>query len=154
MNFSPTVKKQNTLKSQVAVEEQFGLIVDVAESMPGPTADIKVLEGSGLLDRLPDGLGALGDLAYLGIDKLHPQGLAAAPRRKPRGKPRPQADGDYNRAFASRRVIVEHSIGRLRRYQALNQSDRHHRQMHTQRVVAVAGLVNRQILSRFSISLA
>ena len=137
-------KKQHTLKSQVAVDEETGQIVDVADSVVGPTADITVLEQSGLLSRLPSGVGGIGDLAYVGIDKLHPKGLGASPRRKPRGKDRPPEDIAFNRAFSRRRIIVEHSIGRMRRYQALSQTDRHHRQNHSARVRAVAGLVNRQ----------
>ncbi len=137
-------KKQHTLKSQVAVDEETGQIVDVAESVPGPTADIMLLKQSKLLERLPAGVGGIGDLAYVGIDKLHPRGLGAAPRRKPRGKQRPPEDVCYNRAFSRRRIVVEHSIGRMRRYQALTQMDRQHRQQHTARTRAVAGLVNRQ----------
>ncbi|MEO7911854.1 MAG: transposase family protein, partial [Roseiflexaceae bacterium] len=113
-------KKQHTLKSQVAVDEETGQIVDVADSVPGPTADITVLEESGLLARLPSGVGGIGDLAYVGIDKLHPKGLGASPRRKPRGKDRPPEDIAFNRAFSRRRIVVEHSIGRMRRYQSLN----------------------------------
>jgi hypothetical protein len=142
-------KKYHSLKSQVAVDELSGQLVDVADSQVGPRADIKVLEDSDLLNRLPEGVGAIGDLAYIGIDKLHPEGLAAAPRRKPRGQPRPEADVAYNQAFAQRRITVEHTIGRLRRYEAVTQTDRHHRQLHTERVVAIAGLVNRQITHRF-----
>ena len=141
-------KKQHTLKSQVAVDEETGQIVDVADSVPGPTADITVLEESGLLARLPSGVGGIGDLAYVGIDKLHPKGLGASPRRKPRGKDRPPEDIAFNRAFSRRRIVVEHSIGRMRRYQCLNQTDRHHRRNHSARTRAVAGLVNRQIRSR------
>ncbi len=137
-------KKQHPLKSQVAVDEETGQIVDVAASVPGPTADITLLDDSGLLGRLPPGVGAIGDLAYTGIDKRHPAGLGAAPRRKPRGEARPPEDLAYNRAFSRRRIVVEHSIGRVRRYQALTQMDRHHRAQHTARVRAVAGLVNRQ----------
>jgi hypothetical protein len=137
-------KKQHTLKSQVAVDEETGQIVDIAESVLGPTADIKVLEQSELLERLPPGVGAIGDLAYVGIDKLHPGGLGAAPRKKPRCKERPPEDIEYNRAFSKRRIVVEHSIGRMRRYQSITQTDRNHRQQHTARVRAVAGLVNRQ----------
>jgi hypothetical protein len=137
-------KKQHTLKSQVAVDEETGQIVDVADSVPGPTADITVLEQSGLLARLPSGVGGIGDLAYIGIAKLHPKGLGASPRRKPRGKDRPPEDIAYNQAFSRRRIVVEHTIGRMRRYQALSQTDRNHRQNHSARVRAVAGLVNRQ----------
>ena len=104
--------------------------------------DSTTLKESGLLERLPPEVGALGDLAYVGIAEVHPQGLGATPRRKPRGKPRPAEDVAYNRAFARRRIKVEHTIGRIRCYQAVTQRDRHHRR-HTGRVAAVAGLVNR-----------
>ncbi len=141
-------KKQHTLKVQVAIDEETGAVCDVSASHPGPTADMTILKDSQLLDRLPDGVGGIGDLGYLGIADLHPQGLGACPRRKPRAKERPPEDGAFNRAFSQRRIRVEHTIGRMRRYQCLSQSDRHHRQNHPARTRAVAGLVNRQIQSR------
>lgn len=141
-------KKQHTLKSQVAINRRDGTFVDVSQSVPGPTADMELLRQSGLIDELAQEVWLLGDLAYLGVDKLHPHGLGATPRRKPRGRPRPSEDVVYNREFARERVKVEHSIGRLRHYQALSAMDRHHRRAHTSRVVAVAGLVNRQIRYR------
>jgi len=143
-------KKQHTLKSQVAVNEQTGQIVDTSQSVPGPTADMNLLEQSGLMERLPDGVGAIGDLGYVGIDKLHPKGLAACPRRKPRGQDRPPEDVIYNTAFSRRRIIVENTIGRMRRYQSITQTDRNHRQYHDARVAAIAGLVNRQLAARFA----
>jgi hypothetical protein len=106
-------KRQHTLKSQVAVDEESGHFVDLSASVPGPTADLKLLEASKLLERLPAGVGGLGDLAYLGRDQLHPAGHAATPRRKPRGKPRPPEDVAFNQAFARRRIVVEHSIEAL-----------------------------------------
>lgn len=141
-------KKQHTLKSQISVDEHSGQVVDVAASVPGPTNDLTLLKQSGLMGRLPDGVGGIGDLAYVGIAALDARGAGATPRRKPRSKPRPPADIAFNRAFASRRIIVEHSIGRMRRYHALTQTDRHHRHLHTARVCAVAGLANRQIAAR------
>lgn len=141
-------KKQHTLKGQVAVDEDNGTICEVAESVAGPTADIVLLKQSGLLGRLGEDVGGIGDLAYVGIGELHPHNLGATPRRKPRGKDRPPEDIAFNRAFSRRRICVEHTIGRMRRYQCLNQTDRHHRQNHTARTRAVAGLVNRQIRNR------
>jgi DDE superfamily endonuclease/Helix-turn-helix of DDE superfamily endonuclease len=138
-------KKAHTLKSQVAVDED-GHVVDVGTSRPGRWADLKVFRRSGLVGKLLRAkVGALGDLGYVGLDGVHPKRHGATPRRKPRGQPRPPEDRRYNRAFARRRITVEHSIGRLRRYQALSQVDRHHRQGHTARVRAVAGLVNRML---------
>jgi hypothetical protein len=140
-------KKDHTLKSQVAIKAKTGKICHLSESVEGLTADIKLLESSGLTDQLEPDTGLLGDLGYPGLpSKLPKQGFI--PRKKPRGKPRPPEDAAYNRAFAGVRIRVEHTIGRLRTYQALKQTDRHHRLDHAQRVAAVAGLVNRQIDSR------
>jgi DDE superfamily endonuclease/Helix-turn-helix of DDE superfamily endonuclease len=141
-------KKTHTLKNQVAVDEQTGAIVEISDSVPDPTADINLLDQSGLMKRLSAGVGGIGDLAYIGLDKLHPHGLGASPRRKPRGKPRPPEDVAYNTAFSRRRILVEHTIGRLRHFQSLSQTDRQHRQHHSARVCAVAGLVNRQLAHR------
>lgn len=138
-------KKAHTLKSQVAVDEESGRFVDVSDSAPGPWADIKVLKKSRLLRRLPEGVGGIGDLGYVGIAELHPEGLGASPRRKPRGKERPPEDRRYNRAFSRRRIVVEHAIGRLRRFRAVACVNRHRRAGHAARVRAIAGLVNRML---------
>ena len=142
-------KKQHTLKVQVAIDADSGKVVDVPDSVCGPTSDLTLLKASGLLDRLDPDVGVLGDLAYVGIAPLHPTGLGFTPRRKPREQPRPPEDVVYNTAFAAARIGVEHTIGRLRRYQALTQLDRHHRQRHAARVRAVSGLVNRHLDHRF-----
>jgi hypothetical protein len=142
-------KKQHTLKSQVTINAESGKVVDVPDSVCGPTSDLTLLRASGLLDRLDPDVGMLGDLAYVGVAPLHPAGLGFTPRRKPREQPRPPEDIAYNTAFAAARIGVEHTIGRLRRYQSLAQLDRHHRRGHAARVRAVAGLVNRQLDHRF-----
>ena len=138
-------KKAHTLKSQVAVDEESGRFADVSDSVPGPWADIRLLQKSRLLRRLPKGVGGIGDLAYVGIAELHPEGLGASPRRKPRGKERPPEDRRYNRAFSRRRIVVEHAIGRLRRFRAVAGVNRHGRAGHAARVRAIAGLVNRML---------
>ena len=138
-------KKQHTLKSQITVDSNTGRIVDVSDSVPGPTADIKLLEASGLLQRLPDDIGLGGDLAYLKLPKLRKHGFS--PRRKPRGKDRPPEDVVYNKAFSGFRIVVEQTIGQVRRFQSVNATDRNHRRKHRARILAIAGLVNR--LPRF-----
>jgi hypothetical protein len=151
-------KRRHTIKSQLGVDRNSGEIVDVGESVRGPTNDLSLLKQSRLMERLPAGVSGEGDLAYVGIASLHPQGLGFTPRRKPRGadkhrprgidKQRSPEDVAYNTAFARSRIVVEHTILRARRYQSLWQTDRHHRLGHTERVAAVAGLVNRQIRYR------
>jgi hypothetical protein len=141
-------KKAHTLKSQVAVDEDSGRFVDASDSVPGRWADIKLLRRSRVLERLPPGVGALGDSGYTGIRELHASG--ACPRRKPRGQPRPPGDVRYNRAFSRRRIVVEHALCRLRRFRAVTDVNRHRRKGHAARVRASAGLVNRMLDHRIA----
>jgi hypothetical protein len=141
-------KRRHTLKSQLGVDEASGRVVHVPPSVPGPTADLKVLKRSRLLGCLPDGVGVIGDTAYLGAASIRPGVVCSTPRRKPRGEPRPPEDRRYNRAVSRRRIGVEHAIRRVRVFQSLTQVNRHGRKRHEDRVRAVAGLVNRMIDAR------
>jgi hypothetical protein len=86
----------------------------MSDSIPGPTADIKLLQTNGLLERLPDEVGVGGDLAYLTLAKRRRYGFS--PRRKPRGKDRPPEDVTCNRALSQFRIVVEQTIGQVRRF--------------------------------------
>lgn len=146
-------KRSHTIKSQVTVQEDTGLITDLSVSCPGRTADITLLKQSGLLERLPPQVGCLGDSAYQGIAKLHPLGRSPRKRLGVKAPPLTEAQVAYNHAFASRRIIVENTLKRVRDFQALTQRDRQHRATdnHHARLCAVAGLVNRQLSHRFAL---
>ncbi len=138
-------KKMHTLKSQVAVTQHDKRLIDIGPSVRGPTADSTLLTQSGLLNRLdPDTL-LYGDKAYQTLFSQWKAELVVVPRKKPRNKPRPPEDVAYNRQVARERIVVEHTIRRVRCYQAVTQTDRHHRCSHETRMQAVGGLVNRQI---------
>ena len=140
-------KKCHTLKSQITVDAYTGEVLDVAESESGRNQDKGIFNHSGTPERLPPDTAFLGDLGYPGLEKDLP--LAAIPRKKPRNKPRPEKDILFNTLFAQVRIVVEHTIALLRRYQALTLREGHHRRAHTERVIAVSGLVNFRKRSRF-----
>ncbi len=140
-------KKAHTIMSQIGVDAYTGEVLDVADSIRGGRQDKGYFNESGIVDRLPQDTAFMGDLGYPGLDKELEQ--AAIPRKKPRGKPRPEEDKAYNTMFSRARVIVENTIALIRHYLALLIRDRHHRQLHTERVVAVAGLVNFTKRSRY-----
>jgi hypothetical protein len=140
-------KKRHTLKSQVTVDAYTGEVLDVALSESGRGQDKGCFNRSGTPERLPEDTAYMADLGYPGLEK--DLSLAAIPRKKPREKPRPEEDKEYNTLFASKRIVVEHTIGRIRSYQALTTRDRHHRCHHTDRVVAVSGIVNSTKRSRY-----
>ena len=57
-------QRQHTLKVQVAVDEVTGAVVDVADSVRGPTYDLTLLRAAARAGRRPDGIGTLGDPAH------------------------------------------------------------------------------------------
>ena len=146
-------KRSHTLKTQVTVQEDTGWIANSGDSVQGRSADITLLRESGLLDRLPPDVACLGDTAYQGIAKLHPLGRSPYKRLGRNAPPLTDDQIAYNHAFASRRIIVENTINRMRAYQCLTQRDRQHRcqRSHHARACAVAGLVNRQLHHRLAL---
>lgn len=140
-------KRRHTLKSQLTVDAYTGEVLDVADSQSGRSQDKGIFNRSGTPSRLPQNTAFMADLGYPGLDKELP--VAAIPRRKPRNQPRSEADRVFNTLFARARIGVEHTIAQVRRYQALTIRDRHHRRYHTDRVMAVVGLVNFRKRSRF-----
>ncbi len=139
-------KRMHTVKSQVLVDSETGRFVAIADSVKGRVSDITLLKESRALEKLPAGVAGMGDCACQGAEHFYP--LAFHPHKKPRGRDLTEAEIAYNHAFSQRRIIVEMSINRLRRYASLTQMDRQHRRDHTARVCAVAGLVNRQFTHR------
>lgn len=144
-------KRYHSLKAQILVDEFTGRVVSTCASVSGRTADLTLLRHSGVLDDLPAGSGVLGDLGYVGLPKSYPKLKVQLPHKKGRKQDLSEQQRLDNRYFAARRVVVENTILRLRRFAALSQSDREHRKMHTERVAAVGGLVNRQLEYRLGL---
>ena len=138
-------KRQHTVKTQVAVCEATGSVVDVCGDAVGPFADVTLLAASGLARRLHPEVDLIGDGGFVGMAEFRAGGRALIPRRNHARRPLTEADREWNRVLAGRRVKVEHGIRRLRTFQCLSQRDRHHRRGHERRVIAVAGLVNRRL---------
>ena len=136
-------KKAHTLKSQVAVTPG-GRIESVSDSFPGSTHDLTVLRLTAVLDRLPAGAGAMMDKGYVGIGGDHPDLPLVVPAKAARNRPLTDEQKAGNLVIASHRIVVEHVMAQLNRFEALTQTYRHRRSEHGQVVRAVAVLVNRR----------
>ena len=136
-------KKAHTLKSQIGVAPN-GRIESVSDSYPGSMHDLTVLRLTKLVDRLPVGAGAMMDKGYVGIGGDHPDRPLVVPAKAARNRPLTDEQKAGNRAIASHRIVVEHSLAQLNRFEVLTQTYRHARPEHGDVVRAVAVLVNRR----------
>jgi hypothetical protein len=138
-------KKAHTLKSQIAVRPD-GRIEAVSASVPGgATHDITLLRQTDLLSQLGDDEAAMLDKGYDGIQKDYPEVRLYQPYKARRKHPLTAEQKAYNRVLAHYRIVVEHTIAQLNRFQVLVQVFRHARNGHSRILRVVAGLVNRGI---------
>lgn len=116
-------KRCHTLKTQVAVlpDSRLGA---VSESVPGGSwHDLTLLRHSGLLDRLdPESdEGAMLDEGYIGAGRGHPELPLSLPHRAWSGRPLTEGQKADNRLLSRYRIVVEHTLAQMGRYQVLRQ---------------------------------
>jgi hypothetical protein len=138
-------KKTHTIKTQFVVNPR-GQIELVSGSVPGSTHDLTLLRGSGVLERLGEGAGAMMDKGYVGVDKHYPDVPLVLPYKKPRGGELSDFQKDYNRRVAKDRIVVEHTIAQVNRFTVLRQVFRgKQRERHSKVISVVAKLVNERL---------
>ena len=138
-------KKAHTIKNQVAVAPH-GRIEEVSESVPGgATHDLQLLRQTGLLSKLSDQEAALMDKGDDGIPADYPDKKLYLPFKARRNHPLTEEQKAYNRFLAKYRIVVEHTMAQLNKFQILVQRFRHQLTKHSRLFRIVASLVNRRI---------
>ena len=116
--------------------------------MPGgANHDLTLLRGSGVLERLGEGEGAMMDKGYVGVEQALPGRADGDPVQGAAG---PAADARsrrrHNRVVARHRIVVEHTMAQLNRFTVLRQVFRgKKRERHGEVIRVVAKLVNRRL---------
>ena len=59
------------------------------------------------------------DLGYLGVEKDYPEQLSSLPNRKKRNYELLQEEMEYNKSHSKKRIVIEHTICRLKKYRIL-----------------------------------
>lgn len=136
-------KKRHTIKNQVACTPG-GRIVSVSTTAPGRTHDLTVLRYTGLLDRLPAGAGVMTDKGYIGVATDAGTRPVVTPIRASKNHPLTDDQKASNRVINGCRVVVEHVMAQLSRFQVLRQMFRSVFGRHTRVFRVVALLVDRR----------
>jgi hypothetical protein len=93
------------------------------------------------------------DLGYLGIEKDFPEQLSALPYRKKRNQQQQQQELsqqeiEFNTIHSKKRIVVEHTICRLKKYRILAGVLRNKLRKYDRISDVVAGLVNYRIMNQ------
>ena len=89
------------------------------------------------------------DLGYLGVEKDFPKQLSSIPQRKKRNLDLSAEERYYNKDHAKRRIVIEHTICRLKKYRILADVFRNKLSKHNKVSDIVAGLVNYRIMNHY-----
>jgi hypothetical protein len=137
-------KKRHTVKNQIVCRPD-GRIGAVSQTVPGSIHDLTVLRGDGLLERLGPDEAAMGDKAYTGAQADRPDIPVVVPAKATRGHPLTAEQKAANQAISRCRVVIEHVMAQLNRFQVLKQVFRSVFARHTRVIRVVAALVDRRI---------
>ena len=90
------------------------------------------------------------NLGYLGIESDFPEQLFALPYKKMRNLELSQAQKEYNEIHAKKRIVIEHTICRLKKYRIMSDVFRNKLRKYNKVSDIVAGLVNYRIMNRYN----
>lgn len=135
-------KKRHTIKHQVVVTKKRKKnghgkrklrIAAVSKAFTGKTHDKRMYEKT--RSHAPPGVISNGDLGFLGTSLI-------IPIKKPKGKELTAAQKQSNHRHSSKRIVVEHGIGKMKIWRSCRDQFRGLRKNHTLMFKNIAGLHN------------
>ena len=136
-------RKRHTVKTQLTVARPRGRILHVSVSVPGRVHDYALFKRTRLAERLPPKVHLALDRGYDGASTDYPTLAIALPVKRRRNHlVLTRAERLFNRLQARQRIIVEHVLSRVKKYQVLAQVYRHRISEYNRRFRNVAALTN------------
>jgi hypothetical protein len=89
------------------------------------------------------------DLGYLGVEKDFPEQLSTLPHKKNRTQQElSEEEKEYNKIHSKKRIIVEHTISRLKKYRIMSDTFRNRLRKYNRILDIVTGLVNYRMMNQ------
>lgn len=138
-------KKMHTRKS-VIVSDKNRRVLILTKQKSGRRHDKRLADKESTFENLPDDIDAFADTAFIGEKRVHKR--TYIPQKRARGRPLTTDEKEMNRLISSIRVVVEHTIGGIKRYGCINQKLRNRKAfIDDQFLLLTAGLWNYHLSS-------
>ena len=134
-------KKRHTVKTQLMVNNH-GYILHKIAHKNGKRHDYDVYKENHPVT--PKQVVTIFDLGYLGIEKDFPEQQSSLPKRKKGNQERELSmeEKDYNKTHSKKRIVIEHTICRLKKYKILADIFRNKLKKYDKVSDIISGLVN------------
>jgi hypothetical protein len=139
-------KKKHTVKTQLMVNN-CGFIIHKVRHKKGSRHDYDIYKYNHPVT--PRWVVNVADLGYLGIEKDFPEQISSIPKRKKRNLGLSTEEKEYNKSHSKKRIVIEHTICRLKKYRILADVFRNNLRKYNKVSDIVAGLVNYRIMNHY-----
>jgi hypothetical protein len=137
-------KKKHAVKNQLMVNNR-GFIIHKLGHKKGRRHDYDIYKNKHPI--IPKQVVNVADLGYLGIETDFPEQLSALPFKKKRNQDLSPEEKNYNRIHSKKRIVIEHTICRLKKYRIMNDLFRNKLKKYNKVSDIVSGLVNYRIMN-------
>jgi hypothetical protein len=138
-------KKRHTVKNQIMVNNR-GYILHKIRHKKGRKHDYDIYKSNHLVTTKE--VVTVVDLGYLGIEKDFPDQLSALPYRTKRKQDLSQEEKEYNKIHSRRRIVIEHTICKLKKYKIMSDTFRNRLRKYNRISDIVTGLVNYRMMNQ------
>jgi hypothetical protein len=139
-------RKRYAIKTQLMVNNQ-GVIIHKTGHKRGKRHDYDIYKKNHSVT--PKQVVNVFDLGYLGVEKDFPLQISSLPNKKKRNQGELSVEKKgYNKSHAKKRIVIEHTICRLKKYRILSDIFRNRLRRHDKISDIVSGLVNYRIINQ------
>jgi hypothetical protein len=138
-------KKKHTVKN-LYTSNQKGLIVyKTGHNQMGKRHDYRIYKKNN--PDLPKEVMSMFDLGFLGIEKDFPEQKSSLPIKKEKDHELTEVQKEYNRNHSAKRIVIEHAICRIKKYNLMNDIFRNRLRKYDRISYIVPELVNYRIMN-------
>jgi hypothetical protein len=138
-------KKTHTVKNQLMVNNR-GYILHKVGYKKGRKHDYDIYKKNHPVT--PKEVVNVVDLGYLGVEKDFPEQISALPSKRKRNQDLSQEEIEYNRIYAKKRIVIEHTICKLKKYRIMSDTFRNRLRKYNRISDIVTGLVNYRMMNQ------
>ena len=138
-------KKRHTVKTQLMVNNR-GYILHKVAHKKGRRHDYDIYKKNHPV--IPKQVVNVVDLEYHGMEKDFPEQLSVLPFKKKRNQPLSQEEKGYNKIHSRKRIVIEHTICKLKKYRIMSDTFRNKLRKYNRISDIVTGLINYRIMNQ------
>ena len=138
-------KKRYTVKNQIVVNKN-GYIIHKLGHKKGRRHDYYIYKKNHPVT--PPQVVNVIDLGYLGVERNSQSNYHLLPYKKKRNLELSQEEKEYNKIHSKKRIVIEHTICRLKKYRIQSEVFRNKLRKYDKVSDIVAGLVNYRIMNQ------